>query len=167
MLYNSMLRGFGNCGEMPASEDVEYASERFWQLLAMKTVASRMEAAGHRFASTMHVLASGIKKLQIIAEDGQGTCVFRGLGKHFAPLFTSLYLSVVKYLTHLYSPAGLDVRPFKSSQGFTESAFMSTTGSLEVALDYSGVKQGKAATVLLSPALLEACAIRCICHDTS
>ena len=91
MLYNSMLRGFGNCGEVPASEDVEYASERFWQLLAMKTVASRMEAAGHRFASTMHVLASGIKKLQIIAEDGQGTWVFRGLGKHFAPLFTSLY----------------------------------------------------------------------------
>ena len=91
MLYNSMLRGFGNCGEVPASEDVEYASERFWQLLAMKTVASRMEEAGHRFASTMHVLASGIKKLQIIAEEGQGTRVFRGLGKHFAPLFTSLY----------------------------------------------------------------------------
>jgi hypothetical protein len=45
----------------------------------------------------------------------------------------------------------LDIRPFKSSQGFTESAFMSTTGSLDVALDYSGVKQGKAATVLLSP----------------
>jgi hypothetical protein len=69
--------------------------------------------------------------------------------------------------THLYSPAGLDIRPFMTSKGFTESAFMSTTGSLEVALDYSGVKQGKAATVLLSPALLEACAIRCICHDTS
>ena len=82
MLYNSMLRGFGNCGEVPASEDVEYASERFWQLLAMKTVASRMEAAGHRFASTMHVLASGIKKLQIIAEEGQGTWLFRGLGKN-------------------------------------------------------------------------------------
>jgi hypothetical protein len=46
MLYNSMLRGFGNCGEVSASEDVEYASERFWQLLAMRTVASRMEAAG-------------------------------------------------------------------------------------------------------------------------
>jgi hypothetical protein len=91
MLYNSMLRGFGNCGEVPAAEDVEYSSERFWQLLALKTVASRLEAAGHRFASTMHVLASGIKKLQIIAEDGQGTCVFRGLGKHFAPLFTRLY----------------------------------------------------------------------------
>jgi hypothetical protein len=94
MLYNSMLRGFGNCGEVPASEDVEYASERFWQLLAMKTVASRMEAAGHRFASTMHVLASGIKKLQIIAEEGQGTWVFRGLGKNFTHLFTSLSTSL-------------------------------------------------------------------------
>jgi hypothetical protein len=58
---------------------------------------------------------------------------------------------VVKYLTHLYSPGGLDIRPFKASQGFTESAFMSTTGSLDVALDYSGFKQGKDATVLLSP----------------
>jgi hypothetical protein len=58
---------------------------------------------------------------------------------------------VVQYLTHLYSPGGLDIRPFKASQGFSESAFMSTTGSLDVALDYSGVKQGKAATVLLSP----------------
>jgi hypothetical protein len=87
MLYNSMLRGFGNCGEVPASEDVEHASERFWQLLAIKTVASRMEAAGHRFASTMHALASGIKKLQIIADEGQGTWVFRGLGNSWTPPF--------------------------------------------------------------------------------
>jgi hypothetical protein len=62
---------------------------------------------------------------------------------------------VVKYLAHLYSPAGLDIRSFKASQGFTESTFMSTTGSLDVALDYSGVKQGKAATVLLSPRSLK------------
>ena len=60
MLYNNMLRGFGNCGEMPASED----------------------------------------------------CSMRLKG-------------------------------------------VSTTGSLEVALDYSGVKQGKAATVLLSPRCLK------------
>jgi hypothetical protein len=98
----------------------------------------------------MHALASGIKKLQIIAEEGQGTWVFRGLGRSLTPPFTSL-LSVVKYLTHRYSPGGLDIRPFMASQGFTESAFMSTTGSLDVALDYSGVKQGKVATVLLSP----------------
>jgi hypothetical protein len=62
---------------------------------------------------------------------------------------------VGKYLTHLYSPAGLDIRPFMASKGFTESAFMSTTGSLDVALDYSGVKQGKTATVLLSPRCLK------------
>jgi len=82
ILYNGLLRGFGNCGEVPAFEDVEYACERFWKLLSMKTVASRMEGAGHRFSSTMHVLASGIKKLQIIAEGGQGTWLFRGLGKN-------------------------------------------------------------------------------------
>jgi hypothetical protein len=32
-------------------------------------------------------------------------------------------------------------------KGFTETAFMSTTGSLEVALDYSGVKAGKVGSV--------------------
>jgi hypothetical protein len=67
---------------VPASEDVEYACNRFWQLLSMKTVADRMKKAGHRFPSTMHVIASGIKKLQIIAEEGQGTWLFRGLGKN-------------------------------------------------------------------------------------
>ncbi len=81
MLYNGMLRGFGNCGEVPASEDVEYGSEEFWQLLAAKTVADRMKNAGHKFSSTMHALASAIKKIQGIAEDGQGTRLYRGLGK--------------------------------------------------------------------------------------
>jgi hypothetical protein len=51
----------------------------------MKTVADRMKKAGHRFSSTMHVIASGIKKLQIIAEEGQGTWRFRGLGKSSLP----------------------------------------------------------------------------------
>ena len=92
ILYNGMLRGFGNCGEVPASEDVEYGSEEFWQLLGTKTVADRMCKAGHKFSSTMHALASAIKKIQHIAEDGQGTRLYRALGKWMTWLFTKSLL---------------------------------------------------------------------------
>ncbi len=95
MLYNGMLRGFGNCGEVPASEDVEYGSEKFWKLLGASTVADRMKKAGHKFSSTMHALASGIKKLQGISEDGQGTLLYRGLGKLLTQRFITLYSSFI------------------------------------------------------------------------
>lgn len=42
---------------------------------------------------------------------------------------------------------GLDVKDFIDSNGFTESAFMSTTKSLEVALEYSAAKKGNAGAV--------------------
>ena len=87
MLYNGMLRGFGDCGEVPS--DVESKSDAFWEHLKKVSVESRMQKAGHKYSSTMHALASGIKKLQGIAEDGQGTRLFRGLGKiviHFTLL---------------------------------------------------------------------------------
>jgi hypothetical protein len=92
MLYNGMLRGFGNCGEVPATEDVEYGSPEFWKLLGKKTVADRMKKAGHKFSSTMHALASAIKKIQGIAEDGQGTRLYRGLGKLLTQRFTKFLL---------------------------------------------------------------------------
>jgi hypothetical protein len=92
MLYNGMLRGFGFCGEVPALKDVEYGSEEFWQLLRAETVADRMKNAGHKFSSTMHVLASAIKKIQGIAEDGQGTRLYRGLGQLQTQLFTKSLL---------------------------------------------------------------------------
>ena len=95
MLYNGMLRGFGNCGEVPASEDVEFKSPEFWQLLGSKTVADRMKKAGHKFSSTMHALTSAIKKIQGIAEDGQGTRLYRGLGKLPTQIFITLYSSVI------------------------------------------------------------------------
>ncbi len=90
MLYNGMLRGGrGFCGEVPAlMKDVKYGSDEFWQLLRATTVADRMKNAGHKFSSTMHVLASAIKKIQGIAEDGQGTRLYRGLGTLMTQLFT-------------------------------------------------------------------------------
>ena len=72
--------------------DVEFGSEEFGQLLGAKSVADRMKNAGHKFSSTMHALASGIKKMQGIAEDGQGTRLYRGLGKLITPLFTKSLL---------------------------------------------------------------------------
>ena len=114
-IYNGILRGFGSCGEV--KEGIEFGSDDFWKSFSSRTVADRVENSKNKFSSTIHVLASGIKKLQSISDDSQGTRLYRGLG-------------------------GLDVRDFVASRGFTEKAFMSTTKSLKVAMEYSGVKQG-------------------------
>ena len=98
MLYNGMLRGFGDCGEVPS--DVESNSEAFWEHLKKVSVTTRIEKAGHKFSSTMHALSSGIKKIQGIAEDGQGTRLYRGLGKLITPRLTTSFL----ILNHLKSP---------------------------------------------------------------
>ena len=91
MLYNGMLRGFGDCGEVPS--DVESKSDAFWEHLKEVSVKTRLKKAGHNFSSTMHALSSGIKKIQAIAEDGQGTRLYRGLGKLIAQLFSTSYHS--------------------------------------------------------------------------
>ena len=91
MLYNGMLRGFGDCGEVPS--DVESKSDAFWEHLKKVSVTARIDKAGHKFCSTMHALSSGIKKIQGIAEDGQGTRLYRGLGKLTTQLFTTSLLT--------------------------------------------------------------------------
>ena len=124
LIYNGILRGFGACGEVQA--EIEFGSDKFWTQFNSVKVSERMKQAGHKFSATMHVLASAIKKMQRTSRASgfvQGTQVFRGL-------------------------SGLDVAEFLASIGFCEKAFMSTTKSLKVAIDYSGVKQGKIATVL-------------------
>jgi hypothetical protein len=100
MLYNGMLRGFGDCGEVPS--DVESKSDAFWEHLKKISVTARIEKAGHKFSSTMHALSSGIKKIQGIAEDGQGTRLYRGLCK----LITSLFSTSFLIFNHLKSPMG-------------------------------------------------------------
>ena len=90
MLYNGMLRGFGDCGEVPS--DVESNSDAFWEHLKKVSVTTRIEKAGHKFSSTMHALSSAIKKIQAIAEDGQGTRLYRGLGKLLTQLFITSVL---------------------------------------------------------------------------
>ena len=90
MLYNGVLRGFGDCGEVPS--DVESKSDAFWEHLKKVSVTTRIKRAGHNFSSTMHALSSGIKKIQGITEDGQGTRLYRGLGKLLTQLFITSVL---------------------------------------------------------------------------
>ena len=47
MLCVGLLRGFGNCGEVPS--DVDFASSEFWELRSKVAVASRMKKAGHKY----------------------------------------------------------------------------------------------------------------------
>jgi len=99
MLYNGMLRGFGDCGEVPS--DVESNSDAFWEHLKKVSVTARIDKAGHKFSSTMHALSSGIKKIQGIAEDGQGTRLYRGLGKLITPFFSTSYSSLIIFKSPL------------------------------------------------------------------
>jgi len=78
LLYNGILRGFGNCGEVKIG--IEFGSEAFWTHIQSVTVAARVAKSKNKFASTIHVLASAIKKLQSISDDAQGTTLYRGLG---------------------------------------------------------------------------------------
>jgi len=118
-LYNSILRGFGNCGEVKAG--VEFGSEEFWKQSKGVSIDEWVEKSGHRFTNTIHALASAIKKLQRLSE--QGELLWRGLG-------------------------GLDVAEFIAGCGFTDRAFMSTTKDRRTAMEYSGVKKGLVGTVL-------------------
>ena len=73
VLYNGILRDFGTCGAVPA--DVEFGSAEFWELLKKVDVSDRMTKAGHKFPTTLHVLASAIKKLQVRSPVSVPLCV--------------------------------------------------------------------------------------------
>ena len=116
VLYNSILRGFGFCGEVAAH--IEFASDKFWTQFKAVSATQRVEPrdswvqrGGHKFTNTIHALASAIKKLKVLSDHSAGSCLYRGLG-------------------------GLDVREFLDSRGFTDMAFMSTSKRLHTALEY-------------------------------
>ena len=121
VLYNALLRGFGFCGAVEAG--IEFGSDDFFSQWKAKDINAWFKRSGHKFTNTIHALASAIKKLQAIADDAPGTRLYRGLG-------------------------GLSVREFLASLGFADKAFLSTTKDRDVALEYSGVKQGGVGTVL-------------------
>ena len=121
VLYNALLRGFGFCGAVEAG--IEFGSDDFFSQWKAKDINAWFKRSGHKFTNTIHALASAIKKLQAIADDAPGTRLYRGLG-------------------------GLSVREFLASLGFAEKAVMSTTKDRDIALAYSGVKQGGVGSVL-------------------
>ena len=121
VLYNALLRGFGFCGAVEAG--IEFGSDDFFSQWKAKDINAWFKRSGHKFTNTIHALASAIKKLQAIADDAPATRLYRGLG-------------------------GLSVREFLASLGFADKAFLSTTKDRDVALEYSGVKQGGVGTVL-------------------
>ena len=121
VLYNALLRGFGFCGAVEAG--IEFGSDDFFSQWKAKDINAWFKRSGHKFTNTIHALASAIKKLQAIADDAPGTRLYRGLG-------------------------GLSVREFLASLGFAEKAVMSTTKDRDIALAYSGVKEGGVGSVL-------------------
>ena len=121
-LYNALLRGFGFCGAV--APGIDFASDQFWAQWNAVDINAWVERSGHKFTNTVHALASAVKKLQGLAAEEPSTHLYRGLG-------------------------GLSVAAFAASCGFTDKAFMSTTMSREIALEYSGVKTaGTVGTVL-------------------
>ena len=88
------------------------------------SVKERCEKAGNSYASSIHVLASAIQKLQAAnGPEKRRGWLYRGLGGGALP-------------------------PGFLKFGLLEWAFMSMSKSLRAALAYSGVKQGLLATVL-------------------
>ena len=121
-LYNALLRGFGFCGAV--APGIDFASDEFWAQWNAVDINAWVKRSGHKFTNTIHALASAVKKLQGLAAEEPSTHLYRGLG-------------------------GLSVAAFAASCGFTDKAFMSTTMSREIALEYSGVKTaGTVGTVL-------------------
>jgi len=140
-LYNALLRDFGSCGVVEAG--IEFGSTEFWAQwkavdinawvngsdsgsdrgLDVGSGSDSGSGSGHKFTNTIHALASAIKKLQGLAAEDPSTRLYRGLG-------------------------GLSVAAFAATCGFTDKAFMSTTKSRHIALEYSGVHKGLVGTVL-------------------
>lgn len=123
MLYMGFLRGSGFCGAVDEGVEFWSGDGEFEAQLKARSIIDRMQVAGHRFSSTLHVMASAVRKLSRNITGFQGSWVYRSLG-----LF------------------GTD--EFLASNGVTERAFMSTTQHLEVALEYSEFRGGLQGSVL-------------------
>ena len=77
------------------------------------------------FTTTIHVLVSAVQKLSRFTKLLEDTVLFRGLG------------GTIDLPAHFLTADGLGCR------GYAEWGFMSTTANKDVALQYSGVREGK------------------------
>jgi hypothetical protein len=86
---------------------------------------------GNLYTTTVHALVSAVLKLSRTAKFAEGTRLYRGTGGRMA-------------LPLKFSQADEQGR-----KGFTEWGFMSTTANRAVALEYSGVREGRAVPTVL------------------
>jgi hypothetical protein len=92
----------------------------------------QFQAGGNLYSTTIHVLVSAVQKLSRSVKIPDGTLLYRGLGGT------------------LDLPQRFRRADERGCRGYAEWAFMSTTSKREVALQYSGVEEGKPkATVLV------------------
>jgi hypothetical protein len=90
--------------------------------------SGEVSATANRYPTTIQLIVSGIRKLSTIAKMPEGGAVFRGLsGLALPPEFFEL--------------------DEQGCAGGVEASFMSTTLSEEVARKYSGVNEGREATI--------------------
>jgi ankyrin repeat protein len=88
-----------------------------------------LDSAGNLFSTTIFVLVSAINKLSRCMDIPAGTLLYRGLG------------GTIEFPDRFTRPDEACVTP--NALGFLEYGFMSTTADKSVAVQYSGVKQGK------------------------
>ena len=90
--------------------------------------SGEVSATANLYPTTIQLIVSGIRKLSTIAKMPEGGAVFRGLsGLALPPEFFEL--------------------DEQGCAGGVEASFMSTTLSEEVARKYSGVNEGREATI--------------------
>jgi ankyrin repeat protein len=88
------------------------------------------EDGGNTFSTSIHVLVSAVQKIARVTHVSNGLLLYRGLGATELP-------------AHFSQPD-----PKTGCRGFAEWGFMSTTSNKAVAVQYSGIKQGKPLAML-------------------
>jgi ankyrin repeat protein len=90
-----------------------------------KPVYDQFEVLGNLFETTIYVLVSAVQKIARVMKLQEGVILYRGLGGNMKP------------------PSEFWKSDEKGRKGIAEWGFMSTTRSREVAVQYSGVKEGR------------------------
>jgi ankyrin repeat protein len=96
-----------------------------------KDLYSRFFDGGNLYATTIHVLVSAVQKISRVTKLLEGMKLYRGLG------------GMMELPDHFFKGDKFGCR------GFAEWGFMSSTTSRDVALQYSGVKEGRPRAMVL------------------
>ena len=91
---------------------------------------SPFSQGGNTFSTSIHVLVSAVQKIARVTKIPNGLLLYRGLGATELPAHFSRQ------------------EPKTGCRGFVEWGFMSTTSNKAVAVQYTGIKQGKPLAML-------------------